>query len=97
MSVKLYIEARTEENWDDMTHLFCDYLQKYENIEGFGIVKLESIRADNVPGRLMGFSVKDGFSACTEHFEQWASSLGRVYGHTASEQLPLSNGDVLTV
>ena len=97
MSVKLYIEARTEENWDDMTHLFCDYLQKYENIEGFGIVKLESIRTESVTGRLMGFSVKDGFSACTTHFEQWASSLGRTYGHTADDQLKLSNRQQLTL
>ncbi|MCV6587485.1 MAG: hypothetical protein OIF57_00460 [Marinobacterium sp.] len=95
--MQLYIEAKADENWDDLTDLFCDYLTRYENIEGFGIEKLPSLELNRIPGKLMGFGILDGFAACLDHFASWARAQKRLYGHTQGTTLILSDGTQIAV
>lgn len=96
MSACFYLEVYPEESWEQITRLLSEFLRRYENIEGFGVMRAESIALHAQTGScLMGFRVRDGFALDADAFSQWAATLRRRSGVVRDGNLCLSDGETI--
>jgi len=89
-----YIEARAGESWDDVSDLFCAWLEKTgeaARLKSFGFSEGDKITEPETGKLLLVFAFPEHHGEKIGLFEAWAQQTDRLYGFWENDSVHFPN------
>ena len=82
MRSRWYIEARAGESWDDVSNLFCGWLEttgEAARLKSFGFSEGDKVTEPETGKTLLAFHFPEHHGERIQLFERWAQQTDRLY------------------